>query len=624
MKNFTIFSILFTLMSSTMLGQIYVSNNSYVFNRGSLVYSKGNLELNGANSNFYVRNEGQFLQGTTVGSANTGTGKLSVFQEGTVNNYAYNYWCSPVGNASTAIGNEDFGITMLNVPTTSTASTPVSTTSTSYNGVSGTGTVTIASYWIWRFLSSNGYFQWIQSAALSNIAAGQGFTMKGVSGTDTTNPNEAVANNIGSAQRYDFRGKPNDGTITIGVATGASTLTGNPYPSAIDLNLFLVGGPGPDLISGTSDDIPGNPNCDGTALFWEHDKTVNSHNIAQYRGGYGTYNGTTSIYTPATFYTYDIAGNQGSVFSNPNTMYERRFSPIGQGFMVRGTANGTLQMRNVYRVFIKEGVGNNSQFERSADSNQTVNYGNYSDIPNVAGVDYTQISKAPTPHFIVNTSLNNQAVRQIAIGFLPNAIDGVDLADSKFPEPTENISTDMYLYLNNEPYIHSVTSFDIYKRFSIGFKNANSGVMTYTLKVNEFVNFDVQNVFLYDNLTGLYHDIKNNFYEVVLAPGTHNDRFEITFTDQLLSTINNNIKNLAVVQNNSNQLLSVANPNDLELKSVVLYDITGKLIFNKANLGSAKSYEFSTASLSEGVYVVKIESKDGQSLGQKIIVERLK
>ena len=204
---------------------------------------------------------------------------------------------------------------MLNVPTTSTSSTPVTITSTSYNGVSNTGTLTIASYWIWRFLSSNGYFQWVQSAALSNISAGQGFTMKGVSGTDTTNPSEAVANNTGSAQRYDFRGKPNDGNITINVANAASTLTGNPYPSAIDLNLFLVGGPGPDLISGTGDDIPGNPNCDGTALFWEQDKTVNSHNIAQYRGGYGTYNGTTSIYSPATFYTYDIAGNQGSVFS---------------------------------------------------------------------------------------------------------------------------------------------------------------------------------------------------------------------------------------------------------------------------------------------------------------------
>ncbi|WP_396147185.1 T9SS type A sorting domain-containing protein [Flavobacterium sp.] len=625
MKKFIVFSFLATsLFTSNLVAQIYVSNNSYVFNRGSLVYSRGNLELNGLNSNFYVRNEGQFLQGTTGSSTNTGTGKLSVFQEGTVNNFAYNYWCSPVGNASAASGNEDFGITMLNVPTTSTSSSPVTITSSSYNGVSNTGTLTIASYWIWRFLSSNGYFQWVQSAALSNISAGQGFTMKGVSGTDTTNPSEAVANNTGSAQRYDFRGKPNDGNITINVANAASTLTGNPYPSAIDLNLFLVGGPGPDLISGTGDDIPGNPNCDGTALFWEQDKTVNSHNIAQYRGGYGTYNGTTSMYTPATFNTYDIAGNQGSVFSNPNNIYQRRFSPIGQGFMVRGVANGTLQMRNVYRVYVKEGVANNSQFERSSDENATVNYGFYDAIPNLAGVDYTQISKAPTPHFVVNTSLNSQAVRQIAIGFLPYAIDGVDLADSKFPEATENISTDMYLYLNNEPYVHSVTSFDINKRFPIGFKNTNTGVSTYTLKVNEFVNFDVQNVFLYDSLTGLYHDIKNNFYEVVLAPGEHNNRFEITFTDQLLAVTENNIKDLAIVQNNTNQLLTISNPNDLDLKTVVLFDISGKKIFDKVDLGTKKSYEFSTGSLSEGVYIVKIESTNGQSLGQKIIVERIK
>jgi len=625
MRKFVIFSLaIANLFTCSLFAQLYVSNNSYVFNEGSLVYSKGNLELNGLNSNLYVRNEGQFLQGTTSTSTNTGTGKLSVFQEGTVNNFAYNYWCSPVGNASAASGNEDFGIAMLNVPTTSVLSTPVSITSTSYNGVSNTSSLTIASYWIWRFLSSTTYSQWVQSAALTNISAGQGFTMKGSIGTDITNPNEAVANNIGSAQRYDFRGKPNDGNISINVLNAASTLTGNPYPSAIDLNLFLVGGPGPDLISGTGDDIPGNPNCDGTALFWEQDKTVNSHNIAQYRGGYGTYNGTTSIYTPATFYTYDIAGNQGSVFSNPNNVYQRRFSPIGQGFMVRGVASGTLQMRNIYRVFVKEGVANNSQFERSSAASTTINYGFFDAIPNVSGVDYTQISKAPTPHFVVNASLNNQAVRQIAIGFLPNAIDGIDIADSKFPEATSNISTDVYLYLNNEPYIHSVTSFDINKRFPIGFKNSNSGVTTFTLKVNEFVNFDVQSVFLYDSLTGLYHNIKDGFYEVVLTPGEHNNRFEITFTDQLLSIADNNIKDLAVVQNNNNQLLTISNPNDLDLKLVALYDIAGKLIFNKADLGAKKTYEFSTGSVSEGVYIVKIESNNGQSIGQKIIVERIK
>jgi hypothetical protein len=39
---------------------------------------------------------------------------------------------------------------------------------------------------------------------------------------------------IGSAQRYDFRGKPNDGTIDIPVLLDELTLTGNPYPSALN------------------------------------------------------------------------------------------------------------------------------------------------------------------------------------------------------------------------------------------------------------------------------------------------------------------------------------------------------------------------------------------------------
>jgi hypothetical protein len=184
-----IFCTLFSLNS--IFAQLYVSNNSYVFNKGTVVYSKGNVELNGANSNFYLRNEGQLVQGTTGTSTNKGLGKVSIFQEGTVNNYAYNYWCSPVGNASAIEGNENFGITMLNVPTTTVLSTPAAITSTTYNGTSGTGALTIASHWIFRFLSQVNYSNWVQSAAATNISAGQGFTMKGTSCTDATNVCEA-------------------------------------------------------------------------------------------------------------------------------------------------------------------------------------------------------------------------------------------------------------------------------------------------------------------------------------------------------------------------------------------------------------------------------------------------
>src|SRR6218665_377534 len=172
--------LLFSLNS--VFAQLYVKD-AYIYNKGSVVYSKGNLELNTTNSNFYLRNEGQFVQGTTGASANRGTGKLSVFQEGTVNNFAYNYWCSPVANASASSGNDDFGITRLNVPTTLTDSTPILVTG-GLNGTSAPSALTVSSYWIFRFLALPDYSGWSHSYATSNIAAGQGFTMKGVSGDD--------------------------------------------------------------------------------------------------------------------------------------------------------------------------------------------------------------------------------------------------------------------------------------------------------------------------------------------------------------------------------------------------------------------------------------------------------
>ena len=589
--------------------QLYVSNNSYVFNKGTLLFSNTTLELNGSNSYLFLRNGGQFLQGTAATSTNKGTGKLSVFQEGTTNQYAYNYWCSPVGNASAGSGNENFGISMLHVPNSLTSSTPATITSTSYDGISTTGSVTIASYWIWRFLSSTNYSQWVQSGATTNISAGQGFTMKGVSGFDATNPGESTTNNPGNNQRYDFRGKPNDGTIVINVGAGASTLTGNPYPSAIDLNAFLTD--------------PSNSAIDGTALFWEQDNTVNSHNIADYRGGYGVYNGLTSVYTPATYYTYDLGGNPGTVFSSPNNVYQRRFSPVAQGFMVRGIANGSVQLKNSHRVFVKEGIANFSQFQRQSNQSESIGTSNFWNIPNVAGIDYTQISMTPTPHFTINASLGGNAVRQIAACFLPNSIDGVDKADSKSPDAASNLPADMYFVLDNEPYVHSTTSFDLSKRFAVGFKT--NTVTTYTVMVKDLVNFDLaENIYLFDNQTGLYHDIKNQSYSITLPVGTINDRFQITFTDEALGNTSFESNKLDVLQNNANQLLAINNPTQYELTEVSLFDMLGKMIFTKKNIGNNTTYEFSTGGLSEGIYIARLKTVEGFTLSKKVIIERVR
>jgi hypothetical protein len=85
-----IFSLFAFLGCLTIYSQVHVSSNSYIFVNNQFMYVKQDINLQN-DSNFFLRNNSQLLQGTTGAGANTGAGKLSVFQEGTVNNFQYNY-----------------------------------------------------------------------------------------------------------------------------------------------------------------------------------------------------------------------------------------------------------------------------------------------------------------------------------------------------------------------------------------------------------------------------------------------------------------------------------------------------------------------------------------------------
>lgn len=595
------------LLQNSVNAQMYVSPNSYVFANNEVVFVKQQLELNAASSNFYLRKDAQLVQGSTSGSTNKGLGNLSVFQEGTTNNFQFNYWCSPVGGSNASEGNSAFGITQLkDVVDLTTSNNPTVLAMNNFNGTASP--LAIAPYWVFKLTASSSYSDWIQVGGNSNINAGEGFTMKGTSGTNLTTVN-GVQNNPLAQQRYDFRGKPNDGTIAIPVAFDQFTLTGNPYPSAIDLSAFLIE----------------QTNCTGIAYFWEQDKTVNSHFIADYKGGYGAYSpgtiGSTGVYVPATFYSYDGSGNEGTG-SVSGGDYERRFSPIGQGFMIDGSANGTVEMKNSYRVFVKEAAVSHSQFNKTAGATKPKSNTEYlSRIPSVSGFDYTKVSLAPTPQIRFNTLLNNQGVRQLVLAFIPGATDGVDRAMDAISS-SDDSPADVYFVIDNEEYLINAVNFDIDKKIPIGFKNTNQANFKITVKGVE--NFTSANaVYLHDKTTDLYHDIKNDFYELTLPGGVNNTQFEITFkTNATLGVEEALRKNFVVYQDNVAKNLTISNPLMLDLISCNLYDVAGKLIFNKKDLGVNSSYTFSTSGLSDGVYIVKVATKDKIEVGQKIIIRR--
>lgn len=620
------------LVCQNLSAQLYVSPSSYMYVADNYVYVQKEVNLQNT-GNIYLRNESQLLQGTSGVSANVGAGALSVFQEGTVNNFAYNYWCSPVGNGT---ANNPFGISMLNRPTDLINSTPA-TLITTLDGATTNSSLSIASRWVFKFLSSLTYSGWVSVGSATTINAGQGYTMKGSNGTDITTvldgrllgipSGTGVKNNpTGFGQRYDFRGIPNDGTIDISIGTtGKLSLTGNPYPSAINLNLFLLENSGFIIDYNTGVVTAGGPVniLDNTAYFWDQDPNINSHILTAYSGGYGTYvANNVNAFSPGTYVeapwvSYNPDGT--TILIPPaftGLAYARMITPIGQGFMVKSNSavGGVVQMKNSYRVFKKEGVANNSQFNRNSTANEF-----WQETPNVAGIDYTKYSKNALPQIKIHTILNNEFTKEMVLAFNPESTDGYDLGKDAI-SPSNTLTKDTYFPLDEKnQYIISTLPFAIEKRIPIALKC--DGRTSFKLTVGKLINFDfAENIYLYDKLTGIYYDIKNGYYEVSLETST-TDRFEITFQNLTLSTADLAVsKSFIVSQNNDINQLTILNPQLIDLKLIRVYDISGKAVLGKEKLGSNNQYAISTNSLSDGVYIVKIITKDNLEANKKIII----
>lgn len=623
---------------------MYVSPSSYVYVNDQFVYVTQDVNL-GNTGNFYLRNQSQLLQGVAGPGVNSGLGNLSVYQEGTTNNFQYNYWCSPVGVPAAGAGNGNFGITRLFRPSatdkvTSTAATIV----TGFDGVSTNTSLSISNRWIWKYLAQNIYAPgtggWTFVGSGSTVLPGEGFTMKGTSGTDNlvSDSNDGVQNNLGSAQRYDFRGKPNDGDMSVAVSNvdGASyvnlTLTGNPYPSAINLNYYLVENSGYTVnpVTGAISGPAVGGQIDNTAYFWEHDKSSNTHIVSGYVGGYATYvpnmtnianNGT---YTPAPMNTYSNDGESQSGGGPSGNVFQRQFTPVGQGFMVHGAvAVGTATMRNRYRVFVQEGAINNSEFEKNAHSSSRIDGEYWGEIPNVAGTDYTQIKKnAYDPKFKIHTIINDEVVYEDAVVFGDIADVNYDFFDGVCPYSSASKVAYLTTKDGSQKLTISSQPFDINARIPLTFVTNEQA--SFKVKVSDFSQFDLaQNIYLHDNESGIYYDIKNGQYSANFSAGTYANRFEITFKNLAVDLGDQNVlvaDSFQVYQNNSANMLTILNAMKKDVLEFSMYDVTGKRVISKTNLGKGERIEVSTSGLSDGVYIVKLNTRDNFAIDKKVSI----
>ena len=577
--------------------QLTVRNNAYVFATDVVVYVEDDVNLTESNSTFYLRDEAQLLQGPG-NTGNSGLGRLSVYQEGNVDNFAYNYWCSPVGNVNAnTVGNRTF------IPNTNfydvvdlTNSNLAGYTTSNYNGTSVP--LNIEQYWLWKYNPGTAYSEWDYVGQSGFVDAGYGFTMKG---TDAVN------------QRYDFRGKPNEGEISTAVGLGQETLIGNPYPSALDALAFIHDPNNVPLLDSA------------TLYYWDHDPTANSHVLVEYRGGYGTYTidptGTTETYTPPTYDTYNADGTLNTVGgASTSGKIARRYIPIGQGFMVRGLIAGNLLTSDSHRVFYRESAAE-SEFFRSASQNTNVNLNQDN-----SGIQYNDQGLSIVPsdfkRFRLNIDFNDTYTRQLVQNFHYTATPNEDYGlESKIYQV---LDSDIYWPQNGDEYVAQANAYDLNLAIPLELKLQQQQLIRFRI-------FDVQNfetnqpIYVHDIENDTYVNLQNQNFEINLPAGDYSNRFEITFVEAAtLSTDEFTDNSFNVLQNNNTSELIVLNPKKLDIESIKLYDVSGKLIFDKIVKANNDRLSYSTKNLSDGVYLVQTTLSNSNITTKKVIVSNKK
>jgi hypothetical protein len=535
----------------------------------------GKIDLVGKSQ--LVQTEGSDLDQTSAGS-------IERDQQGQSNIYNYNYWSSPVGTINNSTNNTAF--TVGGVLRDGTSATPQNITWVSgYNGLPGPP-ISLARYWIYKFDdSANAYANWVQIFETGSLAAGKGFTLKG-SGAAT------------ATQNLTFVGKPNNATITNIVSPNQLLLVGNPYSSALDADQFITDN------TAFIDVTTTNPTIDGALYFWEHYSTNNTHNLANYQGGYSIRNLAGGVAPSSTGVDF-ISGTGTTSKLAPN-----KYIPVGQGFFVFGNASGgNVVFKNSQRAFIKEdNAASQTTYRIPVSPKGLDHWTDNSDDP-IAKDVYKKIR-------LGYNSYNETFHRQVLLAFMDEkansemnaGYDAINIDDSP---------SDMYL-LNgeNELAIQGEGYFDKDASYPIGVRLETAGKVSFGIDALENFN-ESENVFIYDKSDDTYHNIKYTLFEIELPEGTIEGRFFLRFTDKTLGTDTSSLSKANDVNVIVNQNVTVQSSNQL-IKNIIVYDLSGRKIDSYKKVNALK-YALSHLNKTTAGLIVKITLDNDTVVSKKII-----
>ncbi|MFY0482546.1 choice-of-anchor D domain-containing protein [Flavobacterium sp. PLA-1-15] len=364
-----------------------------------------------------------------------------------------------------------------------------------------------------------------------------------------------------------FIGIPNNGLVEHAVTGGTDkwNLIGNPYPSALDIEKFLLE----------------NRNLlEGTVYLWTHNSPLSQYQYTAH--DYATFNFTGPVSTKPS----------ASPGSNTNT--PTQYVASGQSFFVKGIASGNV----VYHNGMREKAHNHTFF-RPANTTPVQNW------------DMTG------KHRIWLNIFNTQgAFNQTLVGYMENATNGLDWGYDGERFSGNHVALYSLLDQKELTIQGRALPFNNQDVIPMGYNNTLTGTLQIGIDHVDGI-FEGQDIFLEDLTLNVTHNLKDSAYSFNAVPGTFNDRFVLKFVNTNLGTETPEaVANGVLVYNNKGEINIKSTFENIQ--DVTVYDLLGRAVFESKN-NSQKQFSASNIVMNEQVLIVKVTLENGAVVSKKIV-----
>ncbi|MES2544842.1 MAG: GEVED domain-containing protein [Bacteroidota bacterium] len=410
----------------------------------------------------------------------------------------------------------------------------------------------------------------------SSMALAKGYIAQPTDGfTGTLNAQFTGVPNNGNisftVSRGSYQGAPYNGTNGTQITNISDNynLTGNPYPSSISANQFLVNNSA--VIQ------------DGIQV-WTHGTAISSSTTSPFYGSY-IYN-----YSPNDFLKINLTGNNSGVAALDNYKVGS-----GQAFfvsMIDGAAgSGVISFTNSLR---SNTYGNSTFYRDSQD------------------VDYDNIERHRIWLDIVGA---NQTQRSL-IGYIEGATDGEDTLYDFHTYVASGVLS-MYSLINGS--IADIQGkslpFNENDIVPLGYHAPSAGSYTIGIGAVDGLFLGSQKIFLEDKLLNVLHDLRAAPYVFNSEAGIIDDRFVLRYTDTYLGTDQFDLTNSVKIVTNDRAMVYSSNEN---IQNIVVYDLLGRKIDSYDNINN-KQFTLKNLNRLRTTLIMKITLESGIIVTEKFI-----